>query len=320
MCVIPVTIQTPDGERELDVVDEARDADADEPERSRAVAERAVEQAAGELADPAGVVGPDRERGRARPDREIRVAELRRDRPRDLAAPLEVLGQALRHPPQLVVQPLGVGDVLRRTSPRCEIEMRSTETSSGLGSMPRARSRSSLPDLAAEHRAQRVVVERRQLADRSTRRPRRAAPRRAARRPAAAGSGTARGTPLRARADRRSALPACAGRRRSSRPPSSSRRPASRRGRVRVRTTALHAPRRPLARRRIAARPRRGRGIPRRCPSARPWGRSRARRTTPHASSRGRAECRGRTNVACGQRRSASAHDIAEWIPKPRAT
>ena len=30
--------------------------------------------------------------------------------------------------------------------------------------------------------------------------------------------------------------------------------------------------------------------------------------------------CRGRTNTALGQRRSASAELIAEWIPKRRAT
>ena len=33
----------------------------------------------------------------------------------------------------------------------------------------------------------------------------------------------------------------------------------------------------------------------------------------------GRATCRGRTNVTVGQRRSASAHDIAEKMPKRRA-
>ena len=32
------------------------------------------------------------------------------------------------------------------------------------------------------------------------------------------------------------------------------------------------------------------------------------------------SEWRGRTKTACGQRRSASAELIAEWIPKPRAT
>ena len=30
--------------------------------------------------------------------------------------------------------------------------------------------------------------------------------------------------------------------------------------------------------------------------------------------------CRGRTKTACGQRRSASAALIAEWMPKRRAT
>jgi hypothetical protein len=48
-------------QRKLHVLLEPRDADADEPERAGPVAERAVEELAGELTDPLGVVGADRE-------------------------------------------------------------------------------------------------------------------------------------------------------------------------------------------------------------------------------------------------------------------
>ena len=68
------------------------------------------------------------------------------------------------------------------------------------------------------------------------------------------------------------------------------------------------------------ARSRRGRGSPRRSRSARPSGRPRGRAARPSASTGGRGVWRGRTKTASGQRRSASAQLIAEWMPKRRAT
>src|SRR5581483_427755 len=61
------------------------EADADEAERAPAVAQRPVEERAGELADAVAVVGSGREGRRPRPDREVGVAELRRDRAGGLA-------------------------------------------------------------------------------------------------------------------------------------------------------------------------------------------------------------------------------------------
>ena len=46
---------------QLCVLGKARDADADEPQRAGAVAERPVEEPARELADPVAVVGSGRE-------------------------------------------------------------------------------------------------------------------------------------------------------------------------------------------------------------------------------------------------------------------
>ena len=56
---------------------------------ARAVAQAAVEQAAGEVADLLRVVDPDRERGRAAADREVGIAELRGDSARGLATLLQ---------------------------------------------------------------------------------------------------------------------------------------------------------------------------------------------------------------------------------------
>src|SRR5438552_18281763 len=68
-------------ERQLPVAGQSRDADADEAQRARAVAQAAVEERAGELPDARRVVGADLERGRAAADREVGVAELRRHGP-----------------------------------------------------------------------------------------------------------------------------------------------------------------------------------------------------------------------------------------------
>src|SRR5438105_5385985 len=84
-------------ERELLESVEARDADTDEPECAGALAQRAVEQAAGELADRLAVVGPGRQRGRAAADREVRVAELGGDGSGAEAAAPQALGEPLGH-------------------------------------------------------------------------------------------------------------------------------------------------------------------------------------------------------------------------------
>ena len=60
-----------------------------------------------------GVVDADLERARARPDREVGIAELRRDGARGLLAVAQVTRQALRHPAELVVEALEVADVAR---------------------------------------------------------------------------------------------------------------------------------------------------------------------------------------------------------------
>src|SRR5687767_13523824 len=96
-------------ERELSVTREARHADADEPKCAGAIGESTVEQAAGELADLLRVVDADAQGGRAAPDREVRVPELRRDGARSPAAVTEQLGDSVRHPAQLGVQLLAIG-------------------------------------------------------------------------------------------------------------------------------------------------------------------------------------------------------------------
>src|SRR5205823_13871826 len=99
------TARSREPELELRVLGEAGDADADEPQRPRPVAQRAVEEAARELADPLRVVGAGGQRRRARPDREVGIAELRRDGTRRLAAAAQVLGEPLGHEAKLLVQP-----------------------------------------------------------------------------------------------------------------------------------------------------------------------------------------------------------------------
>src|SRR5215211_2068357 len=77
-------------QRELAVVREPRDADPDQPQRAGPVAQAAIEQGAGEVADPLRIVDADVEARRAAPDREVAVAELRRHRPRGEPVPAEV--------------------------------------------------------------------------------------------------------------------------------------------------------------------------------------------------------------------------------------
>src|SRR5262249_59439505 len=90
-------------ERELRVRLEPLHADADEPQRSRPFVERAVEETACDVSDRLGVVDGNVERERARSNREVSVAKLRRDVARGLAVAAEMLGKARRHPAQLLV-------------------------------------------------------------------------------------------------------------------------------------------------------------------------------------------------------------------------
>src|SRR2546423_12466794 len=78
-------------ERQLLKGVEPGDADADEPQGARPLAQRTVEQTAGERSDRVGVVDSGPQRRRAAADREVRVAELRRDGSRAVAAPLQTL-------------------------------------------------------------------------------------------------------------------------------------------------------------------------------------------------------------------------------------
>ena len=99
------------------------------------------------------VVGAGAERGRARADREVGIAQLRRHRARGLPA----LARDARARPAAIRRSSSCS---RSTSPTSrskvsslEIEIRSVETSSGRGSIPRARSRTSRPTLPGQHRA-----------------------------------------------------------------------------------------------------------------------------------------------------------------------
>ena len=100
-------------ERELLEVLDLRDRDAHEPERAGPVGEGAVEEIAGELPDTLAVREPGRQGRRAAPDGEVRVAELRRHRARDLPGLRQVRRDPKRHPAELAVELLAVGDVAR---------------------------------------------------------------------------------------------------------------------------------------------------------------------------------------------------------------
>ena len=98
-------------QRELSVLGETGNADSDEPQWPGAVAQSSIERSAGEVADPAGVGCAHLEGGRARADREVRIAKLRRDRACRLSTASEVLGEATGHPVELVVKSLWIADV-----------------------------------------------------------------------------------------------------------------------------------------------------------------------------------------------------------------
>src|SRR5439155_10532065 len=117
------------------------------------------------LTDAIAVVGPDRQGRRARPDREVGIAQLRRHGPRHLAAVPEMLRQARRLPPQLVMETLAVADVLcerllvRDRDPLDrDLEAARVDTPGAVSQLP--------PDDAADELAELVVAERREVADR----------------------------------------------------------------------------------------------------------------------------------------------------------
>src|SRR5205085_2850848 len=103
-------------EGELAKVGEARDTHAHQAERARTVAQAAVELLAGERADRVGCVDSGLERRRAAADGEVGVAELRRNRSRDLAAALQRFGDFCRHPAQLDDEPARLARVARNLS------------------------------------------------------------------------------------------------------------------------------------------------------------------------------------------------------------
>ena len=145
------------------------------------------------------------------------------------------------HPPQLVVQALAGRRRPAGTSPRARSRCARPRPRAAAGrSRARGRAACRRPCPAAA-RAELVVGERRERADRLDAGRAPAAPPRAARSPAAAGSGAARGTRPRVPGARSSARPACGGRRRSSRRPSSVASPSEHESCVRARTTACTA-------------------------------------------------------------------------------
>src|SRR5207253_1562784 len=117
------------------------------------------------LADAFGVPGADGQRRRPRPDGEVRVAHLRRDRATDLSARLEIPGELHGHSPKLVVQALTIGDValeclLQRDRDPLDRHLERSRVDA-------ARTIAQLAtDLAAQHARELVVADRRELTDR----------------------------------------------------------------------------------------------------------------------------------------------------------
>ena len=100
-------------ERELTVRREAGHADADEAQRAGPVAQAAIEKAAGDVADDAGLVDSRRQGRRARADREVSVAKLRGHSATGQARVAQPLGDELGETSHLDVQVRALGDVAR---------------------------------------------------------------------------------------------------------------------------------------------------------------------------------------------------------------
>ena len=153
-------------ERQLPVLGQPGDADADEPQRARPVAQPAVEQPAGELGDPVRLVDRGGQRRRAAPDREVGVAELRRHGARR-EPPLRAGAPRARRPCGAIsAWRSGRSEMSRSNVSSTEIETRSVSSSRSRGSIPRARSRSSGPIVPGEDDTELRVAERGEIADR----------------------------------------------------------------------------------------------------------------------------------------------------------
>ena len=158
---------SPAAERQLPVAGEQPgDADADEPQRARPVAQTAVEQR--QASSPIRSVVVDR-RGSVverRADREVGVAELRRHRSR--GEPLALRGSRRPRPPSAAA-PRAAPRGRRgraRTSPRPRSRSARRSSSRSRGSIPRARSRSTRPTWPGSTARSSTSVERGELADR----------------------------------------------------------------------------------------------------------------------------------------------------------
>ena len=284
------------------------------PGRSRS-ARSSSEQASSPIR--AAVVGADRERRRARADREVRVAQLRRHRARDLAAAAQVLGEPDRHPAQLVVQPLGVGDVPRerllvrdRDALVDDLERARVDAARAVAQLP--------PDLAAQQRAS-------SSSSSAARSPIVSMPARASR-------SSARGpTPGRSRIGNGARNAASRPGRTAVRPPGLRRSDATFATTFEVATPSEQESRGARAHDRLHRLGERTRVVER----GRDLAEVEVALVDPGLLDGGDDLADRRPDLprvvpvervprahedACGQRRSASAHDIAEWIPKPRAT
>ena len=141
------------GEGQLQVVVEPGDAHADEAQRARTVGERPVEQR--RTPEPRSA-----SRRRCRPASEVERVRIEKSGYRTLVVTVRATWPRPRRysPSRAAIR--SSSSCSRAGSPTsranvssCEIEMRSTDCSSGRGSMPRARSRSSRPTLPGSVRA-----------------------------------------------------------------------------------------------------------------------------------------------------------------------
>src|SRR5438270_12495755 len=89
------------GKRKLTEIGEARHADADESQRTRALAQCAVEQRARKLADLVRTIDADAHGARSASNREVRVTLLCGHRACRPAGVAELVGRAPCHAPQL---------------------------------------------------------------------------------------------------------------------------------------------------------------------------------------------------------------------------
>src|SRR5215510_4129186 len=106
---LPASVRS--GDRELPEGFEVRDADTDEAKRAGTVAQRAVEQLAGHVADGFGIVDACGERRRAAADGEVGIAHLRRHGARALTTALQIAGHTEGHSAELGMERLEIDDI-----------------------------------------------------------------------------------------------------------------------------------------------------------------------------------------------------------------